>query len=371
MTPQSIATTRVDNILHNLNSIRARIGTRMILAPLQANAYGHGAVVLGRAIEQAHAAEWLGVATIDEGVELRRAGITLPILVLSVMRGSDVAEGVAANLTLTVVDAESINEAGKAAADLGRQIDVHLKVDVGLRRSGCTPRDAPQLAALAAIMPRMRIRGVWSHLPSPETPAQDGFTAGQIATFIRAVLSVETVTGPIIKHLANSGGVLAQPNSWLDMVRPGVLMYGSYPDATTPRTVSVRLGIEWTTRVTALREVERGEPVGLGRTWTAPDDTWIATIPVGYADGYSRLLSNRGRVIISGRSYPIAGRVCMNQTLVDVGHRTPVQVGDAAVLIGRVGDDEISPAELAGLMTTVPSEVTCLIGSRVARAATA
>ena len=367
MIPQSTATTRIDAILRNLNNIRARIGTRMILAPVQANAFGHGVIPLARAIEQRHAAEWFGVSSVAEGVELRRAGITLPILVLAVTRGPDVIDGVAADLTLTVADADSINEAGKAAADLGRQVNVQLKIDTGLRRAGCSPRDATQLAALAAIMPRMRIRGVWSTLTSADTPAQDEHTAKQIAAFTRAALNVETVTGPIIKHLAGSGGVLAQPDSWLDLVRPGVLMYGSYPDATAPRTVSVRPGIEWVTRVTDLREVDAGETVGFGRTWAKAEDTWIATIPVGYADGYSRLLSNRGRVLIGGRSYPIAGRVGMNQTAIDVGRRPTVRLGDPVVLIGRVGDEDVSPAELASLMTTTPAEVTCLIGNRVAR----
>ena len=208
-----------------------------------------------------------------------------------------------------------------------------------------------------------------SHLPISDSPAGDEFTRVQIELFRATVEKVVAARGPVpLVHLANSGGVLAHPDSWFDMVRPGIMIYGAYPDPEVPRTIPLLPGLEWRSRVTFVKQVSAGETVGYGRTWTAPRDTWIATVPIGYGDGYSRLLSNRGRMLVAGRSYPIAGRVCMDQTMIDLGQTTDVAVGDDVVLLGRSGTDEITTSEIAALMGTIPYEVTCLITRRVARA---
>jgi alanine racemase len=186
--------------------------------------------------------------------------------------------------------------------------------------------------------------------------------------FGRVASDVEAARGPLLKHLANSGGVLAHPDSWFDMVRPGVMIYGSYPDPACPRTVPLLPGLEWGTRVTFVKPVRAGETVGYGRTWTASQDTWIATVAVGYGDGYSRALSNRGRMLAAGRSAPVAGRVSMDQTMLDIGPEPTVKVGDEVVLLGASGNEAITPAELAGLVGTIPYEITCMINRRVARA---
>lgn len=364
----ALATTRLDNIRANLAAIRARVGERRVLAAVKADAYGHGAVEVARALQQSGAADQLGVATVAEGIELRRAGITIPVLKLSVARGAEVADAVAHDLELVVVDEESLREASRAALEAGRDASVHLKVDTGMRRIGCEPADAVRLARLADDLPGVRLTGFMSHLPVSDVPAQDGFTQAQIALFATVASEVEAARGPLLKHLANSGGVLAHPDSWFDMVRPGVMIYGSYPDPQTPRTVPLLPGLEWLTRVTFVKQIRAGETVGYGRTWTAPRDTWIATVAVGYGDGYARSLSNRGRMLIKGRSYPIAGRVSMDQTMLDLGPQTDVEVGDEVVLLGRSGDEVITPDELAELTGTIAYEVTCGIGRRVARA---
>ncbi len=367
--PPVLATTRLDHIQANLEAIRARVGARMVLAAVKADAYGHGAVEVARMIERTGAADWLGVANVAEGVELRAAGVRLPILKLSVARGAEVATAVGAGLTLCVVDAGSIAEAASAALAAGVTVDVHLKVDTGMRRIGCRPEDAPALARQVDATPGLRLGGLYSHLPISDSPRGEEFTRGQIGVFAAAAADVEAARGPVpLKHLANSGGVLGHPDSWFDLVRPGIIVYGAHPDPGAPRTVPLLPGLEWRTRVTFLKEVAAGETVGYGRTWTAPRDTWIATVPVGYGDGYSRLLSNRGRMLIGGRSYPIAGRVCMDQTMLDLGPETDVAVGEDVVLVGRSGDEEITTAELAEAMGTIPYEVTCLITHRVARA---
>ncbi len=370
MTYPTTAHTLLGNIEHNLRGIRDRVGDRLVLAAVKANAYGHGAVAVAQMIERTGAADWLGVATVKEGLELRAADITLPILKLSQARGTDdVTRALAAEVTLTVVDEASVIEAERAAGALGlNDVPVHLKVDTGMRRVGVEPSDAPGLAGRVWQTGRLRLQGVFSHLPISDSPAGDAFTRQQIELFAQTVAAIEALVGPVpLTHLANSGAVLGHPDAWFDLVRPGIMIYGSLPDPLAQRTVDLRPGLRLTTAVSFVKPVAKGETVGYGRTWTAPRDTWIATIPVGYGDGYSRLLSNRGRVLIGGASYPIAGRVCMDQTMIDLGPRPAVAVGDQVVLIGRSGDDEITVAGVAETMGTIPYEVTCLITGRVTR----
>jgi len=377
--PTSVVTTRLDHIRANLDAIRARVGGRKVLAAVKANAYGHGAVEVSRMIEATGAADWLGVATTDEGLELRDAGVRLPILKMSMERGPDgVAAAIAAGITLTVTDEASIDAAAAAAHRLGRPAGVHLKIDTGMRRIGCPPEDAPRLAQRVDAS-GLVLEGLFSHLPISDSPAGDDFTHEQIALFTRTAATVEDARGPVpLKHLANSGGVLGHPDSWLDLVRPGIICYGAYPDRASPRTVPLLPGLEWRTQLTFVKRVAAGDTVGYGRTWTAPADTWVGTIPIGYADGYSRLLSNRGRVLIGGVPRPVIGRVCMDQSMVDLGPDAPASVGDDVVLVGppnQGGDGstpgrpaEITSTELADLMGTIPYEVTCLITRRPGRA---
>lgn len=372
MTYPTTARTLLGNIEHNLRGIRARVGDRLVLAAVKANAYGHGAAAVSQMIERTGAADWLGVATVEEGLQLRDAGVSLPILKFSPTRDvDDVTRALLAGITLSVVDEASIAQVAAAADALDlSEVAVHLKVDTGMRRVGAEPADAPALAASIAGHPRLRLQGVFSHLPISDSPAGDEFTRQQAALFADTAAAIEAGVGPVeLKHLANSGGVLGHPETWFDLVRPGIMIYGSLPDPQAQRTVDLHPGLELTTRISFVKPVAKGETVGYGRTWTAPRDTYVATIPAGYGDGYSRLLSNRGRVLIGGVSYPIAGRVCMDQTMIDLGPEPVAAVGDEAVLIGRRGDAEITAENVAELMGTIPYEVTCLITQRVTREA--
>lgn len=369
MTYPTTATTLLGNIEANLLGIRARVGDRLVLAALKANAYGHGAVAVASMIERRGVADWLGVATVSEGQELREAGVTLPILKLSPTRGIDeVSHALASALTLSVVDRESVDETARVAQLLGlRGVAVHLKVDTGMRRVGVEPSGAVQLAE-RVVAAGLRLQGMFSHLPVSDTPDGNDFTRAQIELFGATAAAVESAAGPVeLRHLANSGAVLGHPDAWFDMVRPGIMIYGSLPDPAAQRTVELAPGLELTTTVSFVKPVPAGDTVSYGRTWTAPADTRIATLPVGYGDGYSRSLSNRGRVLIDGRSYPVVGRVCMDQTMIEVGPDSDVEVGDRAVLIGRSGGEEITVAEVAELMGTIPYEVTCLFTERVSR----
>lgn len=365
------ATTRLDHIRANLEAIRARVGERRVLLAVKANAYGHGAVAVSRLVEETGCADWLGVATVPEALELRDAGVRLPLLKFSqALTDAEITACVEREVDLTVVDAATIDAVADAARRLGRTASVHLKVDTGMGRIGCPPADAPALARRGDAR-GLRMRGIFSHLPVSDTEAGRAFTEAQVAVFRATVDEVSAARGPIeLVHLANSGAVLLHPDAWFSMVRPGVMAYGSYPDPTTGRTVPLLPGLEWRTVVAFVKRVAAGDAVGYGRTWIAPTDRWIATLPVGYGDGYSRLLSNRGRVLIGGLEYPLAGRVCMDQCMVDLGPADadpPVAVGEDVVLLGRVGEREVSAADLAAVMGTIPYEVTCLVGSRVTR----
>ena len=229
------ATTHLGNIRRNLEGVRARVGQRTVLAAVKANAYGHGAVAVSRMIERARVADWLGVATIPEGLELRRAGIGLPILKLSHAGSPDEIEAaLGADIVLTVVDAAGIDAVAAVSDRLGRDAVVHLKIDTGMRRIGAEPEDAAALA-LRCDERVLALQGVFSHMPVSDVPAGRAFTAGQIGRFRSATEAIEDARGPVaLRHLAASAGVLMHPDAWFDMVRPGIMCYGHLPDPCTP-----------------------------------------------------------------------------------------------------------------------------------------
>jgi alanine racemase len=366
---QTHAVIHLDNIRANLLAIREAVGPdRKILIAVKANAYGHGAVAVSRLAEAA-GIDWLGVATVPEAIQLREAGIRLPILKLSPAFPEEMQAAVRAALTLAVCDRANAEALQAVCAAMDTETPVHMVIDTGMSRIGVQPAEAAEFAAfLAGHCPRLRVQGVFTHLPVSDA-ADPAYTRAQVQRFRAAVAQAEARLGRPFElvHCSNSGAVLGHPDAWLDLVRPGIMIYGFYPDAGTPRSIPLLPGLSFHTRVSFLKRIKAGAQVGYGLTWTAGADTWIATLPVGYADGFNRLFSNRGRVLINGRSYPVVGRVCMDQCMVDLGPETTVQVGDRAVLIGRSGDLEITVDEWAKALGTITYEVTCQINSRVER----
>ena len=356
-------------INQNLRLAAQLAGGRAVLAAVKADAYGHGLVPVARSIEDAGTAQWLGVALTDEATALRAGGVTLPILKFTLTFPDELPQALAAGVTLTVADARGVEDTAAAAKAAGVVAAVHLKVDTGMRRIGVEPRDAVALARMIAADENLTLDGIYTHLPVSDTPAGTDFTREELALFEGVVADVVAAVGPVPwVHEANSGAVLAHDLGVTNLVRPGIMVYGAYPDVETPPPGELVPVERWTARVAFIKRVLAGQTVGYGRTWTAPRDTHVATIEIGYGDGYSRLLSSRGRMLIGGRSYPVVGRVCMDQTMVDLGPGEPtVQPGDQAVLIGSDGDEVITVQEIADLMGTIPYEVTCLITSRVAR----
>ena len=359
----------LDNIRFNLEGIRSAVGDqRKILVAVKANAYGHGAVQVARLAENA-GMDWLGVATVPEGIELRDAGINLPILKFSQAFPEEMHAAVENDLTLTVYDQENITALQMVCKEMDQIANVHLKVDTGMGRIGAIPGNAVEIATLIERdCPNLRLQGVFTHFPVSDIPG-DSFNDNQIELFRSVVSDISEKLGRKVEivHAANSGAILDYTDAWFVMVRPGVMVYGYYPDKATLHTIPLKPGLSFLTRVSSVKHVQAGTSISYGRTWIAPVDTCIATIPVGYADGFNRLFSNTGRLLINGKSYPVAGRVCMDQTMVDLGREADVRVGDEVVLIGRCGDVEISCDEWAEKLSTITYEVTCQINARVKR----
>ena len=361
----------------NLDAIRTRVEFRKILLPVKANAYGHGLVEVSRSgevtaplarfLQDRSVVDWFGVATVDEAVRLRAAGITLPILKLSPTQNHELLRAIEADLTLMVVDPVTIWAASAAAESLDKYVNVHLKIDTGMRRVGCPPALAPRLAELVEEAVYLRLQGVCTHYAVAENPDEDDFTARQTAQFTEAVEGIEAVLGRGLElvHAANSGAIERHPDTWFDMVRPGILAYG-YPQSPEV-TVQTEPVLSLISHVSFVKTVHAGETVSYGRTWVAPRDTRIATLPIGYGDGYQRRLSNQAEVLIGGKRYPQVGTVCMDQIMVDVGPESAIAVGDQVTLIGRDIGEVVGAQTLADLAGTISYEILTGIADRVPR----
>ena len=369
---QTYAKIHLDNIRDNLLAIREKVGPNVKICPaLKGNGYGHGSIPLAHLAEEA-GMDWIGVATVPEGMDIRKAGIKLPILKFSPAFPDEMSAALENDLTLAVIERENIQMLQETAKNMGKQARVHLKVDTGMGRIGVQPEEAPDLATfIEKQCPNLHLEGLFTHMPVADLADLDPFlyTENEIIEFKDILSQVNQAIGRNIEiaHCANSGDVLAHPNSWMDMVRPGIMIYGYYPDTSTSKTLYLKPGMSFYSRVSFVKKVKEGTPISYGQTWVAPRDTYIATVPVGYADGYNRLFSSRGRMLINGRSYQVAGRVCMDQTMLDLGPETDVKAGDQVVLLGQSGDQVISAYEWAEKLGTITYEVTTQINPRVKR----
>ncbi len=365
----------LENLRWNIRQIRKILGPSVqICMAVKADAYGHGALRLAKtAVDEG--IKWFGVATVYEGIRLRREGIGARILLFSLPFPEDIPLLLEYNIAPFVADGETVARLDTAAGKLhgrtalhdgGGRFPVHLKIDTGMGRIGCLPEDAPFIAEQIARSSSLFLEGTCTHFPGSDTKDQ-GFSKQQIALFLRSVNEIRTRgVDPGILHTANSGAIIGLPESHFDMVRPGIILYGYYPSREQARELEVRPVFELQTRIMFLKKVPPGTPISYGSIYRTRSETWIATLPVGYADGYPRLLSNNAEVLIRGKTYPVAGRVCMDQIMVDLGSETDVRLNDTAVLFGPdpAGPTAETVAEAVG---TIPYEITCGITKRVPR----
>jgi alanine racemase len=348
----------LDAIAGNVRGLRSMLPPQTaFMAVVKADAYGHGAVPVAQAAVDA-GASWLGVATADEALELRAAGIQSRALILGPVAPAWFRECVAAGCSLTVSDADMLEALARVRGD--GQPRVHIKMDTGMTRLGATLEGLPALLSAAAAS-KIIVEGVFTHLACADDPASV-VTRQQLDTFGQAIEIVRARYPGVLCHAAASAAILGHPDAAFDMVRAGIALYG-VPPAPHLRAPGLRAAMTVMSRVVRTLRVGVGTPVSYGATYRARRPTTIATVPVGYADGYPRALSNTGAMVVGGQRFPVAGRVCMDYTMLDVGD-AQVRAGDDVTVFGRGG---IPVEELAATAGTIAHELLCRVGRRVPR----
>ncbi|HHY40951.1 MAG TPA: alanine racemase [Syntrophaceticus sp.] len=358
----------LDALKNNVQEMR-RITDQnaQLMAVVKANGYGHGIEQVARTALQS-GATWLGVALLQEAVLLREKGITAPILVLGYTPVGDADEVINHNISQTIFTVEDAQTFAAAALRLGKKAKVHIKIDTGMGRLGFCPQgDTLDKIRSLSQLPGLDIEGIFTHFATADD-ADKAFAEEQFMKFQQLLKQLAAHHIYIRwRHCANSAAVIDLPYAHLDLVRPGIALYGYYPSPYVNRQVKLLPVMSLKARVAFVKEVTEGCSISYGRKYIAKKKTIIATIPLGYGDGYSRLLSNQGEVLIRGKRAPVVGRVCMDQLMVDVGHIPDVQQGDEVVLLGRQEGEEITADELAGKLGTISYEVLCRISERVPR----
>lgn len=357
----------LDALASNFQTVRRRIDpATKVLSMVKANAYGHGAVEVARALTAA-GTDALGVATLEEGLELRQAGITTHIVILGMTDPANARTIVAQGLTQMVCTRTLAEALAGAAAHMGATAKVHVKVDTGMGRLGIPPEETVPMMRFLAGLPSMAVEGVYTHFAT--APEKDKtYSHTQFTTFTTVLDSLQAAgLRPPLAHAANSATIIEMPHMQLDMVRPGLMLYGLYPSDHMAAVLPLTPVLALRSRAALVKTLTRDHPISYGRTYTAPAGSRIATIPVGYADGISRKLANRHQVLIRGTRRPIVGRVCMDQFMVDVTPFPDLDEGEPVTLIGRDGNEALSADDMAVLMETVNYEVVCLLGRRLPR----
>jgi alanine racemase len=349
----------------NLKAIRKKVAPAQVMPVVKANAYGHGLVPVARHLV-AHGADMLGVAILDEGLALRQAGIEVPVLVLGGIQAEQIPVYLKHNLILTVASMENLLQIEATSARLGMPAQVHLKVDTGMGRLGVRYDAAPALLESSLQFKNVNVAGIFSHFANSDA-ADLAHAHLQLERFKQVLTFYQQRGLPRpLAHMANSGAVLQLPESYFDLVRPGIMLYGVMPSQEVPRTVDVRPALTWKTRPVLSKVLPPHEPVSYGSTWRSDHAVRILTLPVGYGDGYFRAFSNRGFVLVRGMRYPVVGRVCMDQFLVNVEAES-IGVEEEVVLLGAQGQECLTAEELAEMVGTIGYEILTNISARVPR----
>ncbi len=363
----TIAEIDLQAIRHNLHQVRQLLApSTYIMAVVKANAYGHGAIKVSKTA-LAGGAHFLGVAHPEEGAELREAGFGVPIFVLSLALPEQARIIIEYNLVATVSDLENAYLLAKLAREANSIARVMVKIDTGMGRIGLPAREAIHFLPKIIALPGLKIEGIFTHLARAEDE-DPTFTQQQVRKLAAIAQWAKRVGLPLpFISAANSAGTIKIAASHFNLVRPGIVLYGLPPSSNFKVPFRLQPAMRLKTKVAFIKEVPAGTPIGYGSTYVTPQKTFIATLPVGYGDGYNRQLSNKADVLIGGRRRRVVGKVCMDQIMVDVGPAGDVRMGEEVVLFGRQGEEEITVTELAELAGTINYELVCAISSRVPR----
>jgi alanine racemase len=351
----------------NFDGVRRQVGPDVrVMGVVKANGYGHGMVEVAQALTD-FGTDYLGVGFLEEGIELRRNGITTPTLVLGGVLGNQVHQFIQHDLEITVSSLELARHIASQCKSAGKRAKVHLKIDTGMERIGVRSEHAPRFVEDVARLPELEVAGIYSHLAT-SGDRDKSFAMVQLDRFegVLRAIGERGIQIPL-RHIANSGAIIDLPQSYYDLVRPGIMLYGMYPTQETTRSIPLAPVLSLKSTIVFLKDVPPNTSISYGRTYFTSSATRIATVPLGYGDGYSRRLSNQAEVLIRGRRYPVVGIVCMDQLMVDVGAGSDAHVGDEVVLLGREGGEEITAWDLAEKVGTIPYEVFTGITARVPR----
>ena len=363
-----IAQIDLDAIANNIKQIKKRIKPNTkIMAIVKADAYGHGALEVSK-VCLFNGANWLGVATLDEGIELRQGSIQVPILILGHTVESQLETAILNDLTQTVYSYEIAQIISNIATKLKKRALIHIKIDTGMSRLGFLPNDESiQIINKIYNLPNIDVTGIFTHFAAADEKDKT-FTNLQYDKFLYITNSLETMWNKrILRHCGNSATIIDMPLYQLDMVRAGIIIYGLLPSKDVAKNIDLKPAMTLKSQIVYIKELEPNSSIGYNRTYFTSKPTLIATIPIGYADGYSRSLSNKARVIINGEYANVVGNVCMDQMMVDVSHIKGVNIFDSVTLIGSSNGKFISADELANIEGTINYEVVCNISKRVPR----
>lgn len=349
----------------NFRAFRNHAKSAKIMAVLKADAYGHGLLQCARLFGDL-GADYFGVAFVEEGISMRRAGFRQPILVLGGIVGSQISLFLQHDLDMTASSVFKIEAINEAASGTGRRARVHLKIDTGMNRIGQNWRTVTQLFEAAMRCPRVEIAGIYSHLACAEDTESD-FTELQIARFRKALDEAESLGLSFgLKHIANSAGAIRFPDAHFDMIRPGIGLFGLHAAPELAGRMPLTPAMSLISEIVYVKRVRKGEGVSYGLQWTAPEDSWIATVAVGYGDGYPRLVGRGASVLIGGKRYLVVGTVCMDQLMVNLG-QDRVRVGEPVVMWGKQGSEEITLWDLCKPSGFIPYELPIFLTGRVPR----
>ncbi|MDR4481526.1 MAG: alanine racemase [Nitrospira sp.] len=364
--PSTSVSVDLNALAQNVAHVRRFAPHSEMLAVVKANAYGHGALEVTRALQQL-AVHRFAVATVEEGIALRQDGIQDAILVMGATLQSQFQTLVAHRLTPVLYRADMVPAFAVAVPPDATPYPVHIKIETGMGRLGLLPQEIPDLAGMPFFRATLRLEGLMTHLADADN-SDATHTEQQLAGYQQSLDALHRRgLSPPLTHAANSAAIMTYPASLYSVVRPGIMLYGYHTLSSARTAPELQPILSWKATIAHLHNIQPGDSVSYNRTFVASRPSRIAVLPVGYADGYNRLLSNRGMVLIGGRRAPVIGRVCMDMTMVDVTDIPGVQVGHDAILIGQQGQERITAADLAAWQQTIPYEVLCAIGQRVPR----